>query len=232
MSFGQVALGFASIVIGLHQLSNGVRRVRGAPPKSQRSRSSSRSLSANTPLLTQHARTPVGNIRLRTFHIRNLNERIQHLRDLIQQGKRDPVVYEFARRAVTQKCGNNWCIPEKDNYRELRALFNAIRRNVRYTSDIAGVDSYQKPRHTLALRSADCDDYATTICSCALSLGLPCRLKVIRTRGAPEWNHVFAQVGLPRKRPTQWISLDASVNMPMGWQAPPSMVADSRVFLT
>lgn len=232
MSFGQVALGFASIVIGLHQLSSGVRRVGGVPRARGRRRSLSSSLTPPTPLLTQHGKTPVGNIRLRTYRIRNLEERIRHLRDLVQQGKRDPVVYEFARRAINKKCGRDWCIPEKDNGRELRALFNAIRRNVRYTSDIAGVDSYQKPRHTLALRTADCDDYSTLICAAAATLGLPCRFKVIRTRGAPEWNHIFSQVGLPRKRPAHWVSLDASVAMPMGWQAPFSMVADSKVFLT
>jgi len=220
MSFGQVALGFASIVIGLHQLSNGVKHVRGSQRTPRLPRQRSRSL-GKTPLLTQEGQTPVGKIRLRTYKIRNLNERIEHLRELVQQGKRDPVVYEFARRAVNKKCGNSWCIPEKNNGQELKALFNAVRSNVRYTSDIRGVDSYQKPRHTLALRTADCDDYSTLICAAAATLGLPCRFKVIKTKGAPEWNHIYAQVGLPRQKPQKWVSLDASVNMPVGWEAPP-----------
>jgi len=228
MSLGHVALGFASIVIGLHQVSAGMRRLKGGRAPRQLAGPGF----GKNPLMTQKGKTPVGNIRLRTYRIRNLEERIRHLRDLVQQGKRDPVIYAFARQAVNKKCGKDWCIPEKNNLRELQALYAAIRHNVRYTSDISGVDSYQKPRHTLALRTADCDDYSTLVCAAAATLGLPCRFKVIRTRGAPEWNHIFAQVGLPRKNPTKWISLDASVNMPMGWQAPPSMVDASKVFLT
>jgi transglutaminase-like putative cysteine protease len=133
---------------------------------------------------------------------------------------------------VNQKCGKGWCVPEKDSARELQALFKAIRKNVRYTSDIDRVDSYQKPRHTLALRTADCDDYSTLVCSAAATLGLKCRLKVIKTQGAQDWNHIYAQVGLPRQRPTRWVSLDASVNMPMGWEAPRGAVTASRVFST
>ncbi len=171
-------------------------------------------------------------MRLRTYAIKNLDDRIAHLRKLVQQGKRDPVVYAFARGAVSKKCGRDWCIPEKDNGAEMRALFAALRKNVRYTSDIAGVDSYQKPRLTLRLRTADCDDYSTLTCAAAASLGLPCRFKVIRTKDAKTWNHIYAQVGLPRRRPTKWFSLDASVSMPAGWEAPRHMVAASRTFMT
>lgn len=169
-------------------------------------------------------------MRLRTYQIKKLEDRIRALRQLVQDGKRDPAVYEFARRAVNKKCGKDWCVPEKNNGAEIGALFRAVRNNVRYTSDIAGVDSYQKPSHTLRFRTGDCDDYSSLTCALAQSLGLPCRFKVIRTKGAPEWNHIYAQIGLPRRRPKKWISFDASVDMPLGWEAPRSMVDASRVF--
>ncbi len=111
-----------------------------------------------------------------------------------------------------------------------RRVFRNLRRDVRYTSDIAGVDTYQKPSHTLSLRSADCDDYTTLACATLGSVGIPCRFKVIRTKGAKDWNHIYAEAGLPRQNPTRWIPLDASVNMPFGWEAPPRMVAASRTF--
>jgi transglutaminase-like putative cysteine protease len=181
---------------------------------------------------TQVGNTGIGRMRVRTYQIKNLEDRIRHLQKLVDQGKRDPVIYEFARRAINKKCGGTWCVPEKNNARELEALFKAIRNNVRYTSDITRVDSYQKPRHTLALRGGDCDDYAVLACSSAAAIGLPCRFKVIRTRGANEWNHIYAQVGLPRRKPIRWISMDGSVNMPLGWEAPRGMVEDSKVFPT
>jgi len=225
MSALKVALGLAGIALGVRQISGGIRNLKAAkaPQKAPKKRHQ-RALGDVT------VNTPSGSIRLRTYNIRNLDERIEHLRKLAYAGKKDPAVYEFARRAVNAKCGSSWCVPEKDNLAEARALFNAVRQNVRYTSDIAGIDSYQKPGHTLALRTGDCDDYSTLACASAASLGLPCRFKVIRTKGAPMWNHIYAQIGFPRRSPRKWISFDASVPMPFGWEPPVSMIADSRVF--
>jgi transglutaminase-like putative cysteine protease len=201
--------------------------------------------------------TPAGRVpmQMRTYNIRTLDDRIEHLRRHVDQGKRDPQVYAFARRATSRKCGGKWCVPEKDNLGETKALFDALKRanpraaksanrdvaqarqvfgnqrgNVRYTSDIMGVDTYQKPAHTIALKAGDCDDHASLACSSLGSVGIPCRFKVIRTRGAKDWNHIYAQAGLPRHNPTHWISMDSSVNMPFGWEAPKSMVAASRTF--
>lgn len=155
---------------------------------------------------------------------------MRYLRALVDQGKRDPRIRVFASQAVSQQCGNQWCVPEKDSVAEAKAIFDAIRRRVRYTSDIHAVDTYQKPSITLDTRSGDCDDYSTLVCSTLLSIGIPCRFKVIRTKGGSDWNHIYAQAGFPRARPTRWISMDASVPVQFGWEAPPSMVAASRVF--
>jgi len=215
----QVVLGLAGIAMGVRQISNGLKQVQKTPRGS-----------AKPALGDVFVPTPSGPIRLRTYNIRNLDDRIVHLRKLALAGKKDPAIYEFARRAVNGKCGDSWCVPEKDNLAEAKALFKAIRNNVRYTSDIAGVDSYQKPGHTLSLRTGDCDDYSTLACAAAGSLGMPVRFKVIRTKGAPTWNHIYAQIGFPRRGPRKWIAFDASVDMPFGWEPPPSMVAESRVF--
>jgi transglutaminase-like putative cysteine protease len=174
--------------------------------------------------------TPSGPIRLRTYEIRDLDGRIEYLRDLVHAGKKDPAVFEFARRAVNKKCGGSWCVPEKNNFLEAKALFDAVRANVRYTSDIAGIDTYQKPSHTLTLRTGDCDDYSTLACALAGSLGLPCRFKVIKTKGASTWNHIYAQIGLPRRAPRKWVSFDASVARPFGWEPPLQMIAEARTF--
>lgn len=192
-------------------------------------------------------------MQMRSFNIKTLDDRIGYLKKLVDEGKRDPRVYAFARQAVSQKCGKDWCVDEKNNLGEAKLLHNAmrkgvppkltardlataktlfknIRKNVRYTSDIRGVDTYQKPGNTLSLRTADCDDYSTTACSALESLGIPCAFKVIRTKGASDWNHIYALAGFPRANPTKWIPFDASVNMPFGWEAPSKMVAASRIF--
>lgn len=233
MGFGQVAIGLASVVLGIHHLNNAARQL-GRP----RSRSLEDALiggsdrpfhdSGRVPLRMPNGQTVPA--RMRSFRIRSLEDRINHLRKRVDADKRDPRIYAFVRSATSKKCGDRWCINEKDNLSEARAIFNEIRKSVRYTSDIAGVDTYQNPTRTLALRSGDCDDYSTLTCAALLSAGIPCRFKVIRTKGANDWNHIYAQAGFPRQSPSKWVSMDASVPKPFGWEAPATMVADSRVF--
>jgi hypothetical protein len=271
MSLGNVALGLASLAFGVHHLRNGVRRLSAPSGHPLEGMSARRAMPApglgkaatpislpGKPFMTSDRRPiitrgGVHSMQMRSFNIRTLDDRMQYLRKLADEGKRDPAVYAFARRAITARCGNDWCIPEKDNVKEARAIFGAQRRrvpprmtardvgtarnifkgnrrHVRYTSDIMGVDTYQKPAHTLALRTGDCDDYSTLTCAELGSVGIPCRYKVIRTRGAKDWNHIYPQAGFPRANPTRWISMDSSVNMPFGWEAPRRMVAASRVF--
>jgi transglutaminase-like putative cysteine protease len=260
MSLGKVALGIASLVIGANHLRNGLRQMQGLDGISQRYGSPAPEVRVPGRAFMDSGRhvvsTPNGQtaMRMRSYNIRTLDDRIKYLRRLADEGKRDPRVYAFARKAVTKRCGNNWCTPEKDSLAEAkalfgelrradlgifhvkqdaaaaRALFGNIRKNVRYTSDIMGVDTYQRPAHTLGLRAGDCDDYSSLTCASLGALGIPCRYKVIRTKGSRDWNHIYAQAGLPRANPNRWISMDSSVNMPFGWEAPASMVADSRTF--
>lgn len=193
MSLGQVALGLASIAIGLNHLNTGVKRLRGV--EAQRPSRYRHAHLGNAPVSVpgrpfhqsgyKQVRAPNGALvpmQMRSFEIRSLEDRIAYLRRLVDAGKRDPQVFAFARRNLTRRCGDDWCIPEKHNLAEAKAIFGAIhdgryghpgsseraeletarnlfrqiRKNVRYTSDIAGVDTYQKPAHTLALKTADC----------------------------------------------------------------------------
>jgi len=214
MSFGQVLVGLASLALGVHQIKKGTR-VLGDVAKYRPSQARTQISSAGS---------------MKVHKVRSLDDRIRHLRGRVAKGKVDPEIYTFTRSALTKRCGNTWCVNEKDTLKEAEAIFNAVRGNVRYTSDIAGIDTYQNPSKTLKLKAGDCDDYSTLICSMLLSAGIPCRFKVIRTKDSNEWNHIYAQVGLPRARPSRWVSMDASVPVRFGWEAPKSMVAESKVF--
>lgn len=264
MSLGKIALGLASVVLGVNHLRNGAKKLseaRNGTPltgfsslaliQSRPNRAKAFHTSGRSMVKTSGGRSVP--MRMRSYNIRTLDDRIEHLKGLVDEGKRDPQVYAFVRSVTNKKCGSNWCVPEKDNLGEARAVFKAtkqqvspklaaadfedarrlfrkIRKNVRYTSDIAGVDTYQKPSHTLALHSGDCDDYSSLTCAELGALGIPCAFKVIRTKGANDWNHIYALAGFPRSNPTRWVPMDSSVNMPFGWEAPRRMVAASRVF--
>jgi hypothetical protein len=260
MGLGSIVLGIASLALGAQQMRSGARQLRGVSRKKRENLGLYDASYLGSGALQDSGRsvvrTPSGknvSMRMRSYKIRTLDDRVRYLRQLVDQGKRDPQVYAFARRSINARCGTRWCIPEKDNLGEARAVFknlrgampphlteadlrrarsvhNSMRRNVRYTSDIAGVDTYQKPSHTLALRSGDCDDYSATTCSALGSIGIPCGFEVIRTKGAKDWNHIYAMAGFPRSNPTRWIPMDSSVNKPFGWRAPDSMVAERKFF--
>jgi transglutaminase-like putative cysteine protease len=139
-------------------------------------------------------------------------------------------VIKWARAQVTRKCGADWCVPEKNTPKEIAAIFNGMRQDVRYTSDVAGVDTYATPGRTLQHRAGDCDDYATLGASALQALGIPARFKVIRTRDSQTWNHVYLQASATKSGQGPWISLDASVPVRAGWEVPRGQIAESRVF--
>lgn len=182
-----------------------------------------------------HERTLAGPIRTTRRAVGSLDDRLAEISRLAHEGKFDPHVIAWTRKQLTRKCrpGNNgeqWCVPEKNTLAEIRAIFEGLRREVRYTSDIAGADTYQHPRVTLKLGTADCDDFSSLACASLMAIGIPCRFKVIRTRDSKTWNHIYVQADADRIRGGKWVSLDASVPNKFGWEAPSSMVAASRVY--
>lgn len=181
--------------------------------------------------------TLAGPIRTTRRGVVSLDDRMVAIRDLANQGKFDPEVIAWTRRVLARKCrsgtnGHQWCVPEKDTAAEIKAIHDALRHDVRYTSDIDGADTYQHPRVTLRLGTADCDDYSSLAAAALMSAGIPVRFKVIRTKDASTWNHIYVQAGVPKGSPSRWISLDASMPNGVGWEAPASMVAEYRLFDT
>ena len=178
--------------------------------------------------------TLAGPIRSRRMPVRNLDDRMKQISALANEGKFDPSVIAWTRRELSQKCrdgsnGEQWCAKEKDTRAEAAAIFRAMRRDIRYTSDILGADTYQHPRVTLRLRTGDCDDYSSLGCAALMSAGIPCRFKVVQTKDSDTPNHIYIPAG-SRGNPQQWFSLDASVPVKPGWEVPPSMVAKSWIY--
>ena len=170
--------------------------------------------------------------RARNYDAKNIGQRVKHIVGLIQRGRGDPKVKGVAISAVSQKCGRDWCIPERDYAGEVRAIFAETRKRVRYVYDARGIDQYVAAKRTMQWGGGDCDDYSIVLGSLLGAIGYPVRLRVIRTHdaGLPrgEFNHIYALVGLPPNAPQKWIPLDASVSEPAGWEAPREMVAEYK----
>jgi len=152
-----------------------------------------------------------------------LDDRIKYIRMQIDKGIQDGRVRQVAAQFLRG-------VKERDHIGELRSIYDNVRKLVRYTWDINGIDTYQTPMRTLEFGIADCDDYAILLVALLMSIGYTCKLVVIRLKEAKEWGHIYAAVGYPPKNPKLWIPLDASVPAKIGWEAPDSMVAERKYF--
>ena len=100
---------------------------------------------------------------LRAHRVHTLEDRVKVLRDLVwgriidpRTGKpdptgslRDPLMRRIG-LLVTQHC------PPRNDLCELKAVFDFVAQNVRYTGDIAGKDTFQSALRTLQFGGGDC----------------------------------------------------------------------------
>ena len=91
-------------------------------------------------------------MRLRgVYEVHTDEERLQLLADLVEEGSQDPVIRETAIRILKA-----YRVPEKDEIGEVKAIFDWVKRNIRYTKDITGRDSYHTAKRILELKAGDC----------------------------------------------------------------------------
>lgn len=134
---------------------------------------------------------------------------------MIREGAKDFYVRQKAIEIFRQ-----YGVPAKDRLGEAQALFNWVRRNIRYTRDIFRVELLHTPRRMLELRAGDCDDMTMLLGAMLISTGHPVRLALTGFR--PHKPHVYSHIYLEVNVKGRWIALDATMNHPMGW-APPAL---------
>src|SRR5206468_8320697 len=108
----------------------------------------------------------------------------------------------------------------KDRFGEICALFDWVRRNIRYTRDIFRVELLHTARRMLELRAGDCDDMTILLGSMLMATGHPVRLVLAGFRKDKRhgYSHIYLEVNLGGN----WIALDATMERPLGW-APPAI---------
>ena len=135
--------------------------------------------------------------------------------DLIRSGAKDFVVRQTAIRIF-----RGGGVRPKDRLGEVRALFEWVKRNIRYTRDIFRVELLHTARRMLELRAGDCDDMTILLGSMLVSTGHPVRLVLVGFR--PNRPHAYSHIYLEANVGGRWIPLDATVHRPLGW-APPAL---------
>lgn len=136
--------------------------------------------------------------------------------DLVLEGAKD-----FYVRQKAIEIFREYGVRPKDRFGEVCALFDWVRKNIRFTRDIFRVELLHTARRMLELRAGDCDDLTITLGAMLVSTGHPVRLALVGFR--PErphaYSHIYPEVNLNGR----WIAIDPSVqSRPMGF-APPAL---------
>lgn len=112
-------------------------------------------------------------------------------------------------------------VKPKDYMGEIRALFEWVQQNVRYTKDPFRLEVLHSARRMLELRAGDCDDMAVLLGAMLEAIGHPTRLILVGPD--PLQPRLFTHVYLEAYHRGQWIPLDPTMPHPMGW-APRALV--------
>lgn len=160
--------------------------------------------------------------------INRIDGKIRVISEIVRAGAKHPLIIQLKNEILTRRCraanektgDGGWCTPEKDWEKELVALFNWIRANVRYTRDPSNTDLFSAPEQTLLMKAGDCDDYTSVLGALLMSSGQLVRARVIQTTDAPSFNHIYLLTNPAGDGKGKWVPLDASVAKPAGWEAP------------
>jgi transglutaminase-like putative cysteine protease len=129
---------------------------------------------------------------------------------LAREFKKDAGVREVAASLVRQ-------LAQYDTAGEIRVLHAFVRDGIRYTSDIAGVETLQTPKATLEMGVGDCDDKALLLSALLESIGKKTRFVAIGMCGRP-LSHVLVEVRMGRKG--RWLPLETIRPVEPGWFPP------------
>jgi len=134
---------------------------------------------------------------------------------IVQDGAKDFYVRQKAIEIFRQ-----YGVPAKDRLGEVCALFDFVKRNIRYTRDIFRVELLHSPRRMLELRAGDCDDMTILLGALLLSTGHPVRLVLAGFK--PNRPHAYTHIYLEVNVRGRWLAADATMDRPLGW-APPAI---------
>lgn len=140
----------------------------------------------------------------------------RHITNLIKQGAKDFLVRQTAIDILVQRS-----VKPKDYVGEIRALFEWVQQNVRYTKDTVRVEVLHSAPRMLQLRAGDCDDFSILLGAMLEAIGHPVRL--VLTGPNPSRQDLFSHIYVEAYCNGRWISLDATMHHPMGW-APRALV--------
>ncbi|MGH8749679.1 MAG: hypothetical protein ACREU5_11305 [Burkholderiales bacterium] len=133
----------------------------------------------------------------------------------IGRDMRDPAIIKWSRRTIAEA---NLAGPrgKPDPTAIVQALFAAMKPIVAFVKDPLGTELMVASRHLLCLdefcvRAGDCDDQLIVLGSCAMSVGIPVRLRV-RRYPKQEQAHITLLYDSSPKLGGPWLCIDPSLD--------------------
>ena len=102
-------------------------------------------------------------------------------------------------------------VPNKNTVAAAKALFEYVRKLVRYIPDPIDVETVQSPEVTLRVAAGDCDDHTALVAALAMSIGIPARYRVVGF-ASDKFAHIFPELQINGK----WIPADTTSGKSFG----------------
>jgi transglutaminase-like putative cysteine protease len=162
------------------------------------------------------SRNKVAGMELQLYRANNIpiDTRVGLIQKRVWEGVNDPRIRKLALE-LTRACGRN------DGQCETQRVYEAVKRKVRYTGDVAPVkhpdgtvepiDYFQSPWRTWEFGGGDCDDHSGLIAALLSSIGVPVRLRVTAPTKISDWGHIYPVAGLPKETPKKWFAVDTTL---------------------
>lgn len=136
-----------------------------------------------------------------------VRQTLVYMRDWVREYRVSPVVRQLAINILRSVPSKNWLA-------EAEAIRRWVAGNIRYTRDVAGVETLQTPEVTLKMRAGDCDDQATLIAAMLESVGFETRIVAIGARDG-DFDHVYVEAAVPGRG---WLSVETTEPVTIGWE--------------
>lgn len=125
-----------------------------------------------------------------------VEQTVNQMRGLVDAALRDPSIIRLATDIVRG-------VPAFDDLAEANALYEWVRRNIRFTKDPVNKEKLYPPAELLKIRAGDCDDISMLMGTLLMAVGYPARLMTVAANG-DEFSHVYVEANIDG----QWIPLD------------------------
>lgn len=140
-------------------------------------------------------------------------ETLALMRQMVNDYKTQPTMRQAALNVT-------FMTPAQNDIAEVEALFAFVRDYIRYTKDVYGIETLATPDKTLEMRVGDCDDMTVLLATLLESIGYPTRFVIEGYQDSSLWEHVYLEVCLYG----DWVPLDPTEMVSMGWQPPDPMI--------